>query len=631
MSFNTNDSDRFKLFTRRAAIMGGAQATLMFGLAARMYYLQVIEADEYAMLAEENRVNLRLEPPLRGVLFDRFGVEIAANRQNFQVVLIPEQTNSVEETLNKLEKLVDISERERRRILREVRRSRPFVPVTVADNLDWEYFAKINVRAPQLPGVLARSGKTRHYPFADDLAHVVGYVGPVSQSELTNDPVLQHPDFRIGKSGIEKTLDIDLRGVAGNSRVEVNAHGRVIRELKKDLGKPGAEVVLTLDMEIQRYAVERLEDESATVIVMDCQQGDILALVSNPAFDPNVFNVGIGDEAWKQLVDDPKKPLVNKAIAGQYPPGSTFKMIVALAALEGRVMDPDEPVVCTGRYRLGTHLFHCWRRQGHGPMNMRDGIKNSCDIYFYELARRVGVERIGEMARRFGLGEAFDLGLPGTKAGLVPSRGWKQATTGVRWQQGETLITGIGQGYLLATPLQLAVMVARIGNGGKAVVPKLVHSVGGEVTAAAGASDMGLKVSSTAFVGDAMAAVTNEAGGTAYRSGIRTKGMELAGKTGTAQVRRITRAERQRGVIKNEDLAWARRDHALFVAFAPIHAPRYAISVVVEHGGSGSRAAGPVARDIMKKTLERDPASRAPYVPTEQLKNAELDALKRKG
>ncbi|MEQ9143803.1 MAG: penicillin-binding protein 2 [Parvibaculaceae bacterium] len=611
-----SDNARFKTFSRRAAILGGAQLLVFGGLASRMYYLQVLKSSEYQMLAEENRVNMRLLAPLRGEIVDRFGTVLASNRQNYRVLLIPEQTPDIEDTLAKLDRIVELSETQQKRILRDARRSAAFLPITVAENLSWEQFAQANIHEPDLPGIQPDVGETRHYPHGTSLAHVVGYVAAVSENDLDDDdPLLKLPGFRIGKSGLERRLDRALRGSAGASHVEVNAYGRVIRELSKDPGTPGAKVELTLDMAVQEYATQRLDGEAASAVVMDIHTGDVIACVSTPAYDPNDFNIGLSHDKWQSLIENPYKPLINKTIAGQYPPGSTFKMVVAAAAIESGLVDPEQNVYCSGKITLGNHDFHCWKREGHGHVDMRHAIMHSCDIYFYETAKRIGIDRIEAMAHKFGLGETFGFEVPGEKPGLVPSRGWKRATTGSPWQQGETLIAGIGQGYLLTTPLQLAVMTARLANGGKAVKPHLVRSVGGETFHQEPVGSIGVSNRALAIAKEGMDMVSNNPRGTAFRSRIGEAGMELAGKTGTAQVRRISRAERETGVLSNEEIEWRRRDHALFVAFAPVDNPRYSISVVIEHGGSGSRAAAPVARDIMKLVLERDPTNRLASAP----------------
>ncbi len=615
MGLDNRDSEKLKTFTRRAAVIGGGQLALFTVLAGRMYYLQVIESQEYEILAEENRVNVRLLPPLRGEIVDRFGQKLASNRQNFRVVLIPEQTDDVEKTLDRLAEIIAISDRTRARILKEARQKRGFVPLTVAENLEWETFAEVNIHTPDLPGVQPDVGDTRHYPYGEDLAHVVGYVAAVSEKDLEgeNDPLLQLPGFRVGKSGVERLLESELRGRAGNSRVEVNAYGRVIRELAKQPGQPGDEVVLTLDMDIQRYATERVRGESASIVVMDVRTGELVSIVSAPGFDPNLFNVGLSQAEWDGLTNNELNPLVNKTLAGQYPPGSTFKMVVALAALESGAVDASRKVTCLGKVRLGSHEFHCWKRGGHGTLDMRGAIQNSCNVYFYETAKRIGIDKIAEMANRFGLGDQVALDMAGEKPGLMPTAGWKRATTGIPWQQGETLNAAVGQGYVLATPIQLAVMAARIANGGHAVRPWLVRSVGGRARSVPQAVPMGIDPRHMQVVQDGMDMVMNVPGGTAFRSRIDVDGQHMAGKTGTAQARRISREERLRGVLKNEELPWKFRDHALFVGFAPVEDPRYAISVVVDHGGGGSSAAAPVAKDIMTRVLQRDPMSLAAY------------------
>jgi penicillin-binding protein 2 len=608
MQINERDNSRYKTFTRRAMLLGGMQTAAFAVLGGRMYYLQVMKTDEYRTLAEENRINVRLIAPLRGRIVDRFGTLLAANRQNYRAVLVAEQTPDIEETLDKLSRIIEITPYDRRKIMRDIARSPRFLPVTVSEDLTWEQFAQVNINEPDLAGVQPDVGETRHYPFGPELAHVVGYVTPVYQKDLDNDPdtpLLKLPGFRIGKSGIEETYDSKLRGTAGASHVEVNAFGRVIRELSKDPGTPGSEIVLTLDMEVQKFACERLKDESASAVVMDCHTGEVICFASTPGFDPNAFNMGLSQSQWNALVENPYKPLTNKALAGLYPPGSTFKTVTAIAALEAGV-DPMRTVTCTGKYAFGNHLFHCWKKEGHGSVNMHDGIKHSCDIYFYDTARRVGIDAISKVAREFGLGQTYSLEIPGEKAGVVPSREWKRAVTGTGWQQGETLITGIGQGFLLTTPLQLAVLASRIANGGYAVTPRLTRAIGGELQPIPLAPKMDVNPDWVKLVQAGMNGVSNEPGGTAFRSRITQAGMELAGKTGSAQVRRITMAEREGGVRKNETLEWRLRDHALFICFAPVAAPQYAMSVVIEHGGSGSGAAAPAARDIMLKVLTRN-------------------------
>lgn len=613
------DAERQKLFTRRMAILAGGKLVLFSALVGRMYYLQVIESERYQTLADENRINLRLLPPPRGRIVDRYGLPMAINQQNYRVLVVPEQARDVEATLEALASLVPVTEADRRRILREVRRRRRFVPVTVRENLSWEEVARIEVNAPDLPGVSIDVGQTRYYPYGGDTAHILGYVAAVSEKELSGDPLLELPGFRIGKAGVEKAHDLALRGIGGSSQVEVNAFGRVIRELSRQEGQPGAEVTLTIDLELQRYVSQRLGDESASAVVLDIRNGDILALASTPSFDPNAFNRGLTAEEWRSLITNPRAPLINKPIAGLYAPGSTFKMVVALAALERSVITPKQRVFCPGFLQLGDARFHCWKKGGHGSVDLHAGISQSCDVYFYELARRVGVDRIAQMAQRFGLGENLGLDLPGEQVGLIPTRKWKFAATGTPWQGGETLIAGIGQGYMLVTPMQLAVMTARLANGGHAVQPRVTRGVrgAGNDGGAPGTpfKSLGLNLQHLELVRAATDAVCNEPTGTAFRARIKERGFEMGGKTGTSQVRRITKAERDHGVRKNEDLPWKERDHALFVGYAPLSAPRYAVAVVVEHGGGGAAKAAPIARDILFAVQQREQLRQGPGTP----------------
>lgn len=605
------DSDRGKLLSRRAVFLIGGKLGLVSALAARMYYLQVMESERYRVLADENRINLRLLPPPRGNILDRFGETLAVNHLNYRVVVVSELTRSMSATLDALSTLMPISDHERARILREVKRRRSFVPVTVRENLSWEDVARIEVNAPDLPGVMIDVGQSRLYPQGERAAHVLGYVAAVSEGELTGDPLLELPGFRIGKAGVERIHDLTLRGRAGNSQVEVNAVGRVIRELARNEGQSGSDVKLTVDITLQEFAIQRMGEQSAACVVMDVHGGDVLVMASTPSFDPNAFNQGLSADQWKTLVTHPRTPLINKCIAGQYAPGSTFKMVVAAAALESGIVTPDFRTFCSGHVELGNARFHCWKKQGHGAVDLQRGIMHSCDVYFYEVARKIGVDRIADMARKMGLGHSLGLDLPNERPGLIPTREWKLTTLGAPWAQGETLVVGIGQGYVLATPLQLAVMTARIANGGFAVKPRLTYGVtqGARLQLSPQAAFPAINISraTLAAVRRGMKSVVNEPGGTAFGARLPHPEWMMSGKTGTSQVRRITARERETGVKKNDELPWKERDHALFVAYAPEDEPRYAIAVIVEHGGGGSAVAAPIARDIMMETLKRDP------------------------
>ncbi|MDX1738909.1 MAG: penicillin-binding protein 2, partial [Alphaproteobacteria bacterium] len=423
------EKDRAKLFNRRAAMLIGGKLALLTGLAGRMYYLQVVESERYQLMAEDNRVNFRLLPPLRGFIVDRAGDYLAINIENYQVILIPEQANqnsSLKDVLAKLATLIDLEEHEIRRILKEASRRRAFVPITVRQNLSWGEVGRLVVNTPDLPGVHMEVGQTRHYPYGESMAHVIGYVGAVAEEDLTGDPLLELPGFKIGKRGIERVYDIPLRGTGGNSKVEVNALGRVIQELERVEGLPGHELKLTLDMRLQDFVGQRVENEkAAAVVVMDAHNGDVLSLVSTPSFDPNAFSEGLKSAEWNELVNNPYKPLTNKAIAGQYAPGSTYKMTVALAALKHGI-SPDYKVFCPGHMDVGDRRFHCWKKHGHGAVNLTEAIRGSCDVWFYDVARKVGIDNIADMSFRLGMGERSGLGLDGEKKGLIPTKAWKK-------------------------------------------------------------------------------------------------------------------------------------------------------------------------------------------------------------
>jgi penicillin-binding protein 2 len=614
------------------------------GLTTRLWQLQVVEAERFATRSDENQFNYVPMPPSRGRILDRYGAMIAVNVENYLVHFTAHQVRGESERRAVLMDLARIlapsAGFDRWNAMVEgwagkIARARAYDEVVLENNLNWATFSRINLRLPSLPGVTVDIGDSRAYGLAaapesprrdaDAFAHVVGYVGKPDDTAINDrldavrDPqersrfsrILRHPGYRIGRAGLEQTLDPELQGVWGLKQIEVDARGRIIQERGVvQASQPGNDLRLTLDAQVQAYAQNRLAGESGAVAALDVNTGEIICLVSAPAFDPNRFARGIEPAAFRALQNDERKPLYNKPLAGRYPPGSTFKIITALTALRHEAIDPSERVYCGGKVRLGDREFHCWQERGHGWLDMRGGIKNSCDVYFYEAARRAGVDAIAAEARRFGFEEDFALDAPGALSGHVPTEAWKRAYLDEPWATGETLITGIGQGFVLATPLELAVMTARVANGGRAVRPYIVegrpHPV--ETPPEEPLADP----AHIARVQDAMMSVTDEAGGTAYWAlnarGIDIPGVRMAGKTGTSQVRRITPEERARGVISNDDLPWRRRDHGLFVAFAPYEAPKYAIALVVEHGGGGSSAAAAPARDILREILLRDPS-----------------------
>ena len=604
---DTEESAR--LITRRGLVLGGAQIGFMGLLGFRMRQMQVEEAEQYRLLAEENRINVRLIPPSRGIIYDRHGVPVAENAQNYRIVIVREDVGDIDETIAKLKRLIPLDEDELERSLKEMYRRSPFVPVTLADRLRWEDLAEVAVNAPVLPGITPDVGLSREYPLGEDFAHIVGYVGPVSDYDLSKiedpDPLLQIPKFQIGKVGVETRLEAQLRGEAGTKRIEINAAGRVMRELSRDEFTPGQDLQLTIDHGLQNYAQARLANESAGSVVIDVETGDLLAMASAPSFNPNLFVRGISSKDYGELRENTYKPLFNKTVQGQYPPGSTFKMMTGLAALRAGVIGQNETVYCPGFMSFGGRRFHCWKRGGHGHMDFNKAITQSCDVYFYEAANRVGVDRLAELCHEFGLGQRPDIPMSAVREGIVPSTKWKAQVRGERWNPGETLNTSIGQGDVLASPLQLAVMTARLASG-KAVKPRLIKSINGVEVPVDEASGLDVPANLMRMVRRAMWNVSNGRRGTARRSRIVAEGIEMAGKTGTSQVRNITAAERARGVFRNDQLPWNRRDHGLFVAFAPFDKPKYAIATVVEHGGGGSSAAAPPSRDILLYALYGD-------------------------
>ena len=557
------EAKRVGVFTRRALLLGGAQLTALGLLGAKLYHVQVVDGVRYATLAETNRVNTRLIAPPRGRLLDRFGTTLAGNDANWRALIVAEQTDDANATLDNFSRIVPLADHERVRIERELHRHRRFIPVTIREFLSWEDMARIEVNAPDLPGILVDVGATRRYPFGPALAHVIGYVAPPSEADANDDPMLSLPGIRVGRAGVEKYHDLALRGRAGAVQLEINALGRVIRELDRQEGTPGAEITLSIDAELQQQVIARLGDESASAVVMDARNGEVLAMATNPSFDPSLFNSGVSQAQWIEWTSDRQAPLINKAAAGLYAPGSTFKMVVALAGLEAKALSPSDRINCPGYLDFGDTRFHCWKKGGHGSLDLRGGLKNSCDVFFYEVARRTGMDHIAAMANRFGLG--------------VP----------------------------------LATMAARIATG-RAVQPHLTRAIGGVVQSGIKAEDwpsMGLPEAELRAVREGMWAVVNEPGGTATIAKLIMPGVQLAGKTGSSQVRRVSREQREHG-FKSENLPWEFRPHALFVAFAPYDAPKYALAVVVEHGNAGATMAGPIARDIMTDVLTRDPVSR---------------------
>lgn len=607
----SRDAEKVRLFTRRAVLLGAAKIGLFSLLFGRLYYLQVLQQDRFKTLADDNRINLRLLAPPRGQVLDRTGAPLAVNQQNYRLVLLPEQVEKLDVLLKSLGAFVTLSETDLKRIARDFKTNDGLTAVLVADNLTWNQVATISLHMPELSGADIEVGEVRTYPYGDVTAHVVGYVGPISPREKEsgeNDDYII-PGFRIGKSGIEKEYDNELRGKPGNVQLEVNARGRVVRELARIDPVPGEDCRLTLDIGLQQMVQKRLENDlSASAVAMDVRTGAVYALVSYPGFDPNLFTYGINQKDWDKLNTDEYVPLLNKALSGLYAPGSTFKIVTALAGLEAGVLNPKEPIYCPGFVDLGTHRFHCWKKGGHGPVNFVQAMAGSCDCYFYEIGKRAGIDRLQATARRLGLGESTGIDMPHERTGLVPSRMWKLTARGSAWQQGETLVSAIGQGYLLATPVQLAGMIARVANGGYEIEPYLVHPADEtpRPPESPPGEPLGFKPQHLDLLREALFAVVNLPIGTAYAGRAADPALTMAGKTGTAQVRRISAAERAEGVLANDALSWKERDHALFVGYAPVEKPRYAAAVVIEHGGSGAHVAAPIVRDILVECQKRN-------------------------
>ena len=599
-----------KIYTRRAFFVGGLQAACLCILGGRLAWLQIAQGKRYKMLSDKNRINIKILPPPRGQIVDRFGVPLAVNTQTYRALIVPEQTDDMEQSLRALQNIIDVDDSDIERVLEEAQKVAKFIPIKIREGLSWGEVARVEVNLPDLPGLFVDVGEIRSYPYRNATAHIVGYVRSVSKEDLQDDdPVLRLPGFRIGKTGIEKVYDDAVRGKAGAAEVEVNVIGREVRELKRKNAVSGRRVTLSIDGELQRFAMETLsKHKSASTVIMDAHSGAIYAMASYPAFDPNMFVLGLSNDKWQEIVDNPGLPQTNKAIAGLYPPGSTFKMVTALAGLKAGVINRNTSVLCTGQYDYGKDKFHCWKKYGHGEVDLNMALAQSCDIYFYKMATEVGIDAIARMAHKLGLGEKLGLELSQEKAGLIPDIAWKKRVHGQSWYHGETIVSSIGQGNILTTPLQLAVMTARMVNGGYAVKPWITGYLGDQFYGHEEWEALGISKTHLKMVRRGMEMAVNHKKGTAYASRIEDKNFQMGGKTGTSQVQRITAEQRRMG-IKNEDLPWKQRHHALFVGYAPIKKPRYVCSVVVEHGVGGSRAAAPLAKILLEKAQSRDPAS----------------------
>ena len=627
---SSGGESKIRLIGRRMFIISAAKAVVVFGIVGRLISLQINESKKYKTLSDKNRFREWKFSPPRGLIKDYFGREIASNKQVYQLHIVPENSENLQVLLFRLKNILKLSEKDLSKIKKKISTQKPWDPVIISDNLTWSEFSRINLFLHELQGAEPVVSVARLYAEPSS-AHIIGYVSRASKKDLQNKDYLKNriaTGTRVGKTGLENKLDSEVIGDVGYKRYEVNAFGKRIKEISINPGKAGKNFRTTLDLEIQELASNLLKGKSGSVCVMDIYRGDIVTMVSSPIFDPNHFVHGIDKKNWDKLIKHRDKPLINKAISGLYPPGSTIKLLSAISALENDVFNPKTTINCTGSIELYGEKFHCWKKKGHGYMDMREGMKQSCDVYFYEVARRLGIDRLSETAKSFGLGKMVVDGFIEERSGVVPDTKWKKKNIGKNWYLGETLHAGIGQGYWQTTPLQLCLMTSQIANGGYKIKPRLIldknqnDKFSGleqfiedkktydedvvslyEFISRFKYKSLFRNPENIKFVKDALFGATNEPGGTSYGSRITKKEFIFAGKTGTSQVKRFTARQRELE-IKNEDLPYEDRDHALFVAFAPYHDPRYSISVVVEHGGSGSKSAAPIAKKVIQKVLE---------------------------
>ena len=628
INFNSgNNIAKSKLISRRMFVLTSAKAVVFLGIFARLVSLQINESSKYKTLSDKNRFREWKVAPQRGFIRDFYNQEIASNEKVYQLHITPENTPNLGALLTRLKSILNLSNNKIYSLKRKMRKQKPWEPLIVSDNLTWGEFSRINLFLHDLQGVEPIVSVARQYP-DNSTAHIVGYVSEVSAKDLKNKKYLRDmavTGIAAGKTGLENKLDEKIMGKVGFQRYEVNAFGKRIKQIKIDKGEAGQNFRSTIDLEVQKFTSSLLEDKAASVCAMDIFNGDVIAMVSSPSYDPNAFVHGIDKEYWNSLLKNTRKPLMNKALAGLYPPGSTIKTIVALSALENDVWSPKKTVACSGVIELYGEKFHCWKKKGHGRITMRTAIKRSCDVYFYEVARILGVDRLSKTAKKFGLGKNVFEGFLEERTGVVPNTKWKKKYIGKNWYIGETLHSGIGQGYFQTTPIQLCLMTAQIANGGYEIKPRIISGKSNnqlreyvkfknENPDESMPTDLLLKnfglkrlfrnQENINFVKDAMYSSSNEPGGTSYSSRLKDKRFTFAGKTGSSQVKRFTALQRKLEV-KQKDIDYKDRDHALFIAFAPVKDPQYAISVVVEHGGSGSGAAAPIAKKVIKKILER--------------------------
>ena len=608
---SSDNVKKLNSINRRMFITGSLKFFIMVGIVSRLFFLQVKENKKYLTLSDKNRIREWKLAPVRGEFHDYFGNVIAGNFETYQLHIIPEQVDDFRYVIYRIKDLLELSDKEFKKVLKKKNEIKPWETLIVSDNLSWQKFSKINNHLYDLNGVKPVISISRNYPFKENFTHLIGYVSQANQTDIETTEVIKKnfvPGLKVGKIGLEKSFEKKLIGTNDIERYEVNAYGRRISQLEFQKGEKGKNLRLTIDTEVQKLANELLKDQAGSICVMDIYTGDIIAMHSSPSFDPNLFVFGISQDDWQLIRNDPMKPLVNKTLQGNYSPGSTIKPIVALSALENGIINTNFTVQCRGHkhpMELYGQTYHCWKKEGHGFMNLRNAMKQSCDIYFYEIARKLGVDKLSETAKKFGLGkEVFGDLFSIEKRGLIPNTQWKKNALGQGWLLGETIITGIGQGYIQTTPIQLCLMTAQIGNGGHKIYPKIVVNDENKQDPIDKFSPLYKNYRNIKIVQDAMFASTNEVRGTSYKSRIDNPEYQFAGKTGTAQVKKITEKDRELD-LKTFEIPYEERDHALYIAFGPYKNPRYALSIIVEHGGSGSATAAPMAKQLFKLVIDR--------------------------
>ena len=605
---SSDNVKKLNSINRRMFITGSLKFFIMVGIVSRLFFLQVKENKKYLTLSDKNRIREWKLAPVRGEFHDYFGNVIAGNFEAYQLHVIPEQVENFIYVIYRLKDLLELSDSEFKKVLKKKKEIKPWETLIVSNNLSWDKFSKINNHLYDLNGVKPVISISRNYPFDENFTHIIGYVSQANEQDIENTELIKKnfvPGLKVGKIGLEKSFEEKLIGTNDIERYEVNAYGRRISQLEFQKGKKGQTLKLTVDTEIQKLANELLKDKAGSICVMDIFTGEVIAMHSSPSFDPNLFVFGISQDNWQIIRNDPMKPLLNKTLQGRYSPGSTLKPIVALSALENGIINTNFTVRCTGKTELYDQTYHCWKKEGHGYVSLRNAMKMSCDTYFYEIARKLGVDKLSETAKKFGLGKkVFDNLFEIEKDGLIPNTQWKKNALGKGWLLGETIITGIGQGYIQTTPIQLCLMTAQIANGGYKIYPKIVIDDKDKIKPSDYYIPLYKNSKNIRIIQDAMFGSTNEVMGTSYRSRIDNPKYQFAGKTGTAQVKKITERERELD-LKTSEIPYEQRDHALYIAYGPYVNPRYALSIVVEHGGNGSTTAAPMAKRLFKLIIDR--------------------------